>query len=306
MTVPASHPILPDWPADQPYIVTRPGAKFLRFIDLTRTLPHKTHYPTMAIIIGDAGLGKTYTVRHYAATPPPRRHTGLPACIVLTLERDTTKRYLTELLLRELRMVPVGRSGFPLLDQATSAILRNDLELIIVDEADFLKEDTFELLRRVFDRTGCPIVLVGLPKLLHVVHLHEKFRSRMSMIHQFLPPQRREMLTTVLEQMVLPRWQYDHTNIEDCAMGAFAWDSIIPSFRNLRTLLQVASLIAEERDAPTIQREHIAEALTLTTIPVAASTDQMAEPLQMTDSPEVLSEQRQEAKRGKRGAPRDA
>ena len=50
--------------------------------------------------------------------------------------------------------------------EAAAAIERNDLKLIIVDEADRLNEDSFEVLRHLFDKTGCPIVLVDLPSIL--------------------------------------------------------------------------------------------------------------------------------------------
>jgi DNA transposition AAA+ family ATPase len=50
--------------------------------------------------------------------------------------------------------------------EAAAAIERNDLKLIIVDEADRLNEDSVEVLRYLFDKTGCPIVLVDLPSIL--------------------------------------------------------------------------------------------------------------------------------------------
>ena len=50
--------------------------------------------------------------------------------------------------------------------EVAAAIERNDLKLIIVDEADRLNEDSFEVLRHLFDKTGCPILLVDLPSIL--------------------------------------------------------------------------------------------------------------------------------------------
>ena len=47
-----------------------------------------------------------------------------------------------------------------------ATIERNDLKLIIVDEADRLNEDSFEVLRHLHDKTGCPILLVDLPSIL--------------------------------------------------------------------------------------------------------------------------------------------
>jgi DNA transposition AAA+ family ATPase len=50
--------------------------------------------------------------------------------------------------------------------EAAAAIEHNDLKLIIVDEADRLNEDSFEMLCHLFDKTGCPILLVNLLSIL--------------------------------------------------------------------------------------------------------------------------------------------
>ncbi len=62
-------------------------------------------------------------------------------------------------------------TGLPVMGKTIAAevaagIERNDLKLIIVDEADRLNEDSFEVLRHLFDKTGCPILLVDLPSIL--------------------------------------------------------------------------------------------------------------------------------------------
>ncbi len=50
--------------------------------------------------------------------------------------------------------------------ESAAAIERNDLKLLIVDEADRLNEDSFAMLRHLYDKTGCPILLVDLPSIL--------------------------------------------------------------------------------------------------------------------------------------------
>ena len=54
-------------------------------------------------------------------------------------------------------------------DEAAEAMVRNDLEVLVVDEADRLNEDTIEVLRHIHDKSGCSIVIVGLPDILGVV-----------------------------------------------------------------------------------------------------------------------------------------
>lgn len=150
---------------------------------------------------------------------------------------------------------------------AAQAIRRNDLDLVVVDEGDWLNVDSFELLRHIFDRTGCPIVVVGLPRILRVIKRHEKFVSRIGLHMEFLPLTQEEVLTTVLPALTLPLWQYHADNPSDQEMGAQLWQRVCPSLRKLRVVLQYASQIACARGAERITAQILAEALQLILIP---------------------------------------
>jgi DNA transposition AAA+ family ATPase len=62
-----------------------------------------------------------------------------------------------------------GDNSSQLASDAALSIERNNLRLLIFDEADRLNDDSFEVVRYLLDKTGCPILLIGLPRLLQVM-----------------------------------------------------------------------------------------------------------------------------------------
>ncbi len=145
---------------------------------------------------------------------------------------------------------------YKIADEAAEAILNNDLKILFVDEADLLNVDGFEFLRYIFNKTGCPIVVVGLRQILRVIREIEKFGSRVGPHIEFHPPEEEEVLSTILPQLVVPRWRFDLASEADIAMGKELWNRTKPSFRNLRTVLQYASMLAE-----IYEKDHITLAL---------------------------------------------
>jgi DNA transposition AAA+ family ATPase len=228
---------------------------FIRLI----TDPNKG-YPTMGLVTGSAGLGKTVAIQAYLEELKPRAHTGLPGVIKLQIKPRSTPKALALDVVAALRDKPRGRNIYQVSDGAADAIERNDLTCIIVDEADRLNEDSFEVLRYLFDKTGCPIVVVGLPSIESVIDRHEKFKSRVGLRMEFLPVEREEMLETVLPNLVFPRWKFDPGDEDALVMGKLICDMVGPSLRKLRNLLQIASQMARHYDEARITSELITEA----------------------------------------------
>ncbi|MEO6888354.1 MAG: hypothetical protein ABI456_04320, partial [Ktedonobacteraceae bacterium] len=177
---------------------------------------------------------------------------------------------------------------------SAEAIRRNDLDLILVDEGDWLNVESFEFLRHVFDRTGCPIVVVGLPRIMRVINRHEKFVSRVGLHMEFLPLTQEEVVTTVLPALTLPLWDYHADSPADREMGAALWQRACPSFRKLRVVLQYASQIARARHVERITPEILTETLRLTLIPQMPLPRKMppSAPEQPRGSYETTSEQK--------------
>ncbi len=140
---------------------------------------------------------------------------------------------------------------------ATLAILRNDLELVVIDEADRLAADSFEVLRHIYDRTSCPLVLVGLLQIIDVIRRQEKFAGRVTMHLRFPPIAEGEAIDTVLPNLVLPHWHFDPADSADRALDTLLWRRCAPSLRRLRDVLQVASEIADMNGEPRVSRATI-------------------------------------------------
>jgi hypothetical protein len=111
----------------------------------------------IGVCYSQAGLGKTESVREYARQNPD----------AILIEADPG--YTAEVLFRELRERLSGATHHmsmhdSFLDCCTR--LRNSGRLLIIDEAEQLPYRALELVRRLHDKTGIGILMVGMPTLL--------------------------------------------------------------------------------------------------------------------------------------------
>lgn len=248
----------------------------------------------MGVITGDAGVGKTIAIQTYFQSLVPRAYSGFPACISIKVRPRSTAKALAKTLVATLNGEQAGHNVYDLESVSSEAIRRNDLDLILVDEGDWLNVESFEFLRHVFDRTGCPIVIVGLPRIMRVINRHEKFASRIGLHMEFLPLTQEEVVTMVLPALTLPFWHYHVDNAADREMGAVLWQRVCPSFRKLRVVLQYASQIARARQVERITSDILTETLRLTLIPQVPTPRKMPAPAPETErgSYETSSEQK--------------
>lgn len=108
------------------------------------------------VIYGDAGLGKTMTLRQYAS-----EHRD-----ALLIEADPG--YTARTVLEELcTLLGLSRNGnMHQLSEACIDALRDSGRLLMVDEAENLPYRALETLRRIHDKAGIGIVLAGMPRLI--------------------------------------------------------------------------------------------------------------------------------------------
>lgn len=225
-------------PIGQAPILTQGVKRFLAGMQFLMQSREATGYTTMGVVTGDAGIGKTIAVQIYLQSLTPRAYTGFPACVSIKISPRSTAKAVAKTLLTALNGERGGNNVYDMEAVAAEAIRRNDLDLILVDEGDWLNVESFEMLRHIFDRTGCPIVIVGLPRILRVINRHEKFASRIGLHMEFVPLTLEEVLTTVLPALTLPYWHYQADNAADREMGTQLWQRVCPSFRRLRVVLQ--------------------------------------------------------------------
>ncbi|MDQ2904229.1 MAG: ATP-binding protein [Chloroflexota bacterium] len=281
-------------PPGQAPIMTTSVQRFHAYMQFIMQSREETGYATMGVITGDAGVGKTIAIQTYLQSLVPRAYSGFPACISIKVRPRSTAKALAKMLVGTLNGEQAGHNVYDLEAVSAEAIRRNDLDLILVDEGDWLNVESFEFLRHVFDRTGCPIVVVGLPRIMRVINRHEKFVSRVGLHMEFLPLTQEEVVTTVLPALTLPLWDYHADSPADREMGAALWQRACPSFRKLRVVLQYASQIARARHVERITPEILTETLRLTLIPQMPLPRKMppSAPEQPRGSYETTSEQK--------------
>ena len=106
--------------------------------------------PSLAMVTGPAGRGKTEWAKHYA--------TNSTAVYLPPLNIRTATMLLREIAF-EVAEVRPARSETCL--AAIADGLAKDRRLIIVDEADLLEMRVLEMLRNLNERLACPVLLIG-------------------------------------------------------------------------------------------------------------------------------------------------
>jgi DNA transposition AAA+ family ATPase len=135
----------------------------------------------IALIVDDAGGGKTTAARHYAEQNPR-------TTIYIDVVKGMNSRALI-LKLAEGLGVDTVRVGQQALIQNVSASLADRNMVVILDEADYLKADALEFSRRLVNDLGrSGLVLIGLPRLTGTIqNLRNDHRQLESRIGVYLP-----------------------------------------------------------------------------------------------------------------------
>lgn len=148
------------------FIKTKNVKRFVSLMDELQKLP--PNIPKLALVYGDHGLGKSQTIQWWADKNDS---------VYVRATQGMTSRWLLSEIAEELGEDPFWHS------QETFGLIENHLrqnpKIIIVDEIDYLIEKhTVETLRDLHDKTGCPIVLVGMgaadKKLARYPHLMDR------------------------------------------------------------------------------------------------------------------------------------
>jgi DNA transposition AAA+ family ATPase len=110
----------------------------------------------IGVVYGPAGLGKTFSVKEF--------HRLNPSTILIEADLG----YTAKVLFQEMHKI-VGLDGHgsihSLFEDVVSRLKGTD-RMIIVDEAEHLPYRALELLRRVYDKAGVGILLIGMPTLI--------------------------------------------------------------------------------------------------------------------------------------------
>jgi len=288
--------ITPTLPDGQDPIETSSVEEFYGFIQLILKAADGRR-SVIAIVYSDrAGIGKSTAILAAAESAVPESHTGRPNVLLLELEPDIAPMAFLELILDVLDERPRGRTKSHLRKSVIEAIKRNDVRLIVFDEADQFSRRTFEELRYIAGKTGCPMLLVGLKKILSVVKPYEQLDSRSFRTHHFKPLEEEEIISTVFPQLVYPLWHFEATNPEHVKLGKHIWKKVRPSLRLACGVVETASDIAKINNAEQVTLEHVEEALKIIRTRGLGATRSCSRNGSQSGSHEELSEERHRAK----------
>jgi DNA transposition AAA+ family ATPase len=135
----------------------------------------------IALIVDDAGGGKTTAARHYAEQNPR-------TTIYLDVVKGMNAKALVLKIAEDLGIDTI-RVNQQTLIRNVSASLADRNMVVILDEADYLKADALEFSRRLVNDLGkSGLVLIGLPRLAGTIqNLRNDHRQLESRIGVYLP-----------------------------------------------------------------------------------------------------------------------
>ncbi|MBN2534460.1 MAG: AAA family ATPase, partial [Spirochaetales bacterium] len=152
----------------------------------------------IAVIIGDAGTGKTTALKQYQA----ESHSAY----LIEVDPSFTKNVLITDIARAIGIESKGTMN-QIVSRIISALYNRDA-VIIIDEADYLSDTALELIRRISDKSRTGVVLVGLPrleyKLRNLRNDHEQLTSRVGVmlkVNHMTKNDAKKILTTIWEDI---------------------------------------------------------------------------------------------------------
>jgi len=110
----------------------------------------------IGVCVGDAGMQKTWSLKEYC-----RQH---PESILIETDPGYTAKALFEDLMRILGC-PEVTGIHNMFDKAVEKLIRSD-RFLMIDETENLGHRALELLRRLHDKAGIGLYLVGMPRLI--------------------------------------------------------------------------------------------------------------------------------------------
>jgi len=132
-------------------------------------------YRELAVIYGNAGIGKTECVLYYADTNPDH-------AVYVKMDVSLTMSELLNQILKALdEPVSVGTLRGKLEQIMKTLRMRN--RLIIIDEADLLRIRQLEMLRAIYDDGNCGMVLIGLERIIKIMTRGESLRENLAQLY---------------------------------------------------------------------------------------------------------------------------
>lgn len=222
-----------------------------RFVSLMENLKKAPpNLPKMALVYGEHGLGKSQTIMWWVTNND---------AVYVRANQAMTSRWLLSEIAEELGESPFWHTQetFTLIENS----LRKNPKIIVVDEVDYLisHQNTVETLRDLHDRTGCPIVLVGMgsvdKKLARYKHLVDRIYESFKFEH-FNKDDILEIIKTLSE-----------VEFSDCAIAYLSIQT--NQFRQIIKLLNKIEKVSKTNNIEVVDEQILRSILNGRTSPAA-------------------------------------
>nr|WP_290225438.1 TniB family NTP-binding protein [Trichocoleus desertorum] len=139
-------------------------------------------------VVGESRTGKSFACEAYLYRNKPRQETGkkpiVPVVCIQPPQKCGSKELFKELIeFLKHRATKGTVSDFR--GRAMEVLQACEVEMIIIDEADRLKPETFADVRDIYDKLGIAVVLVGTDRLDAVIKRDEQVYNRFRACHRF-------------------------------------------------------------------------------------------------------------------------
>ena len=255
------------------FLPTKEYRRYAEFCDMCRK------YGFIGLCHGEAGVGKTESGRYYAQwdsvspviAPYVRpSHLSLDKLTEWASTTDTTS--LTTLASRTI-YYKAPRSGNPTIVSADIYTLcnsfnsmialfegRGKVELIIVDEADWLKMPGLEELRSIHDDLGVALMFIGMPGIQKRFSRYAQLHSRVGFVHTYRPLTVEELQFTLTHKWQQLGLTLNPTDFTDAEAIAVIYHYTAGNFRKLDYLFDQIENIVQINNLQTITKEVVEKA----------------------------------------------
>lgn len=139
-------------------------------------------------VVGESRTGKTVACDAYRYRQKPQQEVGRPPIVPVVYiqppqkcgSKDLFKEMIEYLKFRATRGTVSDFRG-----RAMEVLKGCGVEMLIIDEADRLKPETFAEVRDIYDKLGIAVVLVGTDRLEAVIKRDEQVYNRFRACHRF-------------------------------------------------------------------------------------------------------------------------
>ncbi len=232
---------------------TIPVANTESFNRITKAITLAHENKDIALVVGEAGFGKTTALKAYAEANPHN-------AIYINVNKAMTKQTLIYEIAAGLGFERKG--NFPDVAMRVHQKLAEQDMVVMVDEADYLKDDSLELLRQIVNDAGqSGLVLSGLPRLEYrIITLkndHQQIASRIGVYAAVAGLRELDA-----QNIVLSAWP---NLVQDRETQKAFWKGCGPSARRLSKLIENAhrTCMANNLEMPTAEVVAAAGALIL-------------------------------------------